>query len=376
MAKNTVHRIDRNLARRLGEARKEVGFSVRTASKALPNRLSVSHTTIASYEKGTTSPPIDVLAALADIYKRPLNWFLDKRELLSQIEYRNIQPRARLSDKRQFAAQASKWAEAYIGLAQRIKIERQKLNLGADLLTKEPAELSQYVRQVLLNIDDDQPVANTVSVLESFSAWAIELTPRFRLDSAVAIHNGDPFVIFNPRVANERARLNTAFELAALIYRDQSMASEQFKQFTLGFSSSFLIPDSQLQLAFKGKSFLQLIQYKERFGVSLAAMIHRAEELNFINTTASRWLWSQMVKKGWKIKEPGYVWRDRAITFETELELAIQTKLISWPDVEHVTSIRKEELQDRIQMAYTPPEAETVSDGSDDMPDTIKFTKS
>lgn len=376
MTKNTVQRIDRNLARRLGEARKEVGYSVRAASKALPKRLSVSHTTIASYEKGTTSPPIDVLAALADIYKRPLNWFLDKRELLSQIEYRNIQPRARLSDKRKFAAQASKWAEAYMGLAQRIKIERQKLNLDASLLTKEPAELSQYIRQVLLNIDDDQPVANTVSVLESFSAWAIELTPTFRLDSAVAIHSGNPFVILNPRVANERARLNTAFELAALIYRDQSMTSAQFKQFTLGFSSSFLIPDSQLQLAFKGKSFLQLIQYKERFGVSLAAMIHRAEELKFINTTASRWLWSQMVKKGWKIKEPGYVWRDRAITFETELELAIQTKLVSWPDAEHATSIRREELQDRIQMAYAPPEADPVSNISDDTPDTIRFTKS
>ena len=169
MAKNTVKRIDRNLARRLGEARKEVGFSVRAAAGALPSRLSVSHTTIASYEKGTTSPPVDVLAALSDVYKRPLNWFLDKRELLTEVKYRNIQSRARLSDKRQFAAQASKWAEAYIALAKRLEVERQRYKLNPDELSKDPAELSKYIRQFLLNIEDDQPVTNTVSVLESFS---------------------------------------------------------------------------------------------------------------------------------------------------------------------------------------------------------------
>ena len=374
MAKNTVKRIDRNLARRLGEARKEVGFSVRAAAGALPSRLAVSHTTTASYEKGTTSPPVDVLAALSDVYKRPLNWFLDKRELLTEVKYRNIQSRARLSDKRQFAAQASKWAEAYIALAKRLEVERQSHKLNPDELSKDPAELSKYIRQFLLNIDDDQPVTNTVSVLESFSAWAIEITPGFRLDSAVADHGGQPVVILNPKVANERSRLNTAFELAALVYKNRKATSEEFKNYTLAFSSSFLIPDSQLHLAFKGKSFLQLIQYKERFGVSLAAMIHRAEELRIINTSASRWLWSQMVKRGWKINEPGYVWRDRAITFETELELAIQTKRLSWPDAEQVTSIRQDELQGRIQMAYSSIPNEEPADAPDKCRNTIKFT--
>ena len=181
-------------------------------------------------------------------------------------------------------------------------------------------------------------------------------------------------MILNPKVANERTRLNTAFELAALVYKNRKVTSEEFKNYTLAFSSSFLIPDSQLHLAFKGKSFLQLIQYKERFGVSLAAMIHRAEELRIINTTASRWLWSQMVKRGWKINEPGYVWRDRAITFETELELAIQTKRLSWPDAEQVTSIRQDELQGRIQMAYSSIPNEEPADTPDKCRNTIKFT--
>jgi len=76
MAKNTVSRVDRNLARRLREARRETGLSVRSVAAKLPARVSVSHSTIASYENGTTVPPIDVLAALADVYQRTLTWFL------------------------------------------------------------------------------------------------------------------------------------------------------------------------------------------------------------------------------------------------------------------------------------------------------------
>ena len=65
MAKTIVTRVDRNLARRLREARREVGLSTRAVCAKLPRRLKVSHTTLASYENGTTMPPTDVLAALA-----------------------------------------------------------------------------------------------------------------------------------------------------------------------------------------------------------------------------------------------------------------------------------------------------------------------
>src|SRR5580700_9566863 len=98
MAKNVIHRIDRNLARRLREARREAGLSTRAAATKLPRRLAVSHTTIASYEKGVSVPPIDVLAALATAYERTINWFLEDRKELSEFTYRNLPSRVRVHE--------------------------------------------------------------------------------------------------------------------------------------------------------------------------------------------------------------------------------------------------------------------------------------
>jgi transcriptional regulator with XRE-family HTH domain len=131
MSKTVVSRVDRNLARRLREARREVGLSTRAVASQLPRRFAVSHATIASYENGTTVPPIDVLGALADFYKRTLNWFLDSRDIIGSFRYWNLRARTPLADRRQFAAQAGKWAEAYIGFCCRKDLDFSPLNVPA-----------------------------------------------------------------------------------------------------------------------------------------------------------------------------------------------------------------------------------------------------
>src|SRR5436190_2058470 len=109
MTKKTVNRVDRNLARRLREARREMGFSIRVVCSKLPRRLAVSPTTLSSYENGTTTPPMDVMAALADALQRPLTWFLENRDTLSGFRYRNLKQRTPVLERRQFEAQAGKW---------------------------------------------------------------------------------------------------------------------------------------------------------------------------------------------------------------------------------------------------------------------------
>lgn len=353
MAKNIVSRVDRNLARRLREARREVGMSTRAVAQNLPGKLAVSHTTIASYEKGVTVPPINVLAALADLYNRPLNWFLENRTTLDSFRYRNMRSRVRLADQRQFQAVAGKWAEAYFNLDKHLKGHPSHhfnaMRVEEDL---EPDLLASTVRENFLNLDDGQPIQSMVHVLESFSAWAFEVKVTFGIDGAAARHGNEFVVVLNPDVANERARMNVAYELAHVLYDDcrqrLSWTDAEVETRAYTFASSLLVPPSQLKAAFDGKSFLKLIQYKEKFGISLAAMIYMAEKERIIKTTTSRWLWTELIRRGWRQNEPGYVWRDRAINFETMLESAIHTKKITWADAERITGIREDELRQRI----------------------------
>lgn len=216
MSKNIVKRIDRNLARRLREARKEVGLSVRAVAKKMPRSLRVSHTTVASYENGVTVPPIDVLAALAAIYRRPVNWFLDSRETLTGFRYRNLQSRVPLADQRQYAAVAGKWAEAYFSLEKHLRCARPSFVLE-DTEGQSADEIASVVRTQYLNLDESQPVVDTIAALESFTTWALELRANFGVDGAAAQLGEKPVVIMNPDVANERARLNAAYELAFVL---------------------------------------------------------------------------------------------------------------------------------------------------------------
>lgn len=369
MAKNVVQRIDKNLARRLAEARREIGLSTRAVAKRLPDDNRVSHTTIAGYENGTSVPTVSVLGSLATVYERPVNWFLGSREIFTGFTYRNLQSRVPLTEQRKYAAQAGKWAEAYFALETHLKTDRQ--HRSEDVDGRLPGQLAQQIRQQHLDLDDAQPVQNTVAVLESFSTWAIELAANFRVDGAAAKLSGRPVVVLNPNIANERARFNLCHELAFALYAQGNDVSPlEVEHNAQVFASSLIIPDSQIRDAFSGRSFLKLIQFKERFGISLSAMIHRAEELEVINTTASRWLRSEMTKRGWRRNEPGYVWRDRAIAFETMLESAIETKQITWEDAERITSIPGHELQARLISASTIGSSQP---SEDEEPKTLKL---
>ncbi len=353
MPKRIITRVDRSLARRLREARREVGLSTRAVSEKLPRRLTVSHVTITSYENGVTVPPIDLLAALAGIYQRPMNWFLENRETLSGFRYRNLRAQVPLADQRQFEALAGKWAEAYFSLDKHLKAHQLRRPRVYAAHEDQPTnKLAVKVRQEFLNLDDDQPIQNMIHVLESFSAWALEIKSSFGIDGAAARHGNEFVVVLNPDVANDCVRMNAAHELAHVLYdgckQDFGWSDADVEKRAYAFAAPLLLPESQLKEAFEGRSFLKLIQYKERFGVSLAAMIYMAEKAGIINTTAARWLSMEMSRRGWRRTEPGYVWRDRAIGFEMMLEYAIQNKIITWNDAERITGIREKDLRQRL----------------------------
>jgi len=343
--KNIVKRSDRNLALRLREARKEVGLSVRSASEHLPAAYRVSHSTIASYEKGVSVPPINVLASLASVYERPITWFLEKRESLSNVRYLNMEPRVALCDQRQYAGQAGKWAEAYIAISEHLKASRcTNFQVSFDA----PDRLAQSVREHL-NLDDGQPIQNSIRLLESFAVLAIEVRASFGIEGASAQFGDRSIVVINPGIANERIRFNAMKELAINLLSNASQElSTEIEKKAESFATALLLPDSQLREAFSTKSFLRLIEFKERFGISISVMINRADELGVIKTTTLRWLRSEILKRGWKKREPGYVWIDRAINFEVMLESAIESKQLTWDLAEKITSVPMHELKARI----------------------------
>src|SRR5262249_47974550 len=133
-------------------------------------------------------------------------------------------------------------------------------------------------------------------------------------------------VVLNPNTASERGRLNAAHELGHILYGDcdhETNDDEKVETRVFEFASSLLISDEDLRYAFTGKSVVRLVTYKELFGISLQAMIYRAQRARIIPESEAKWLWIEFAKRGWRTKEPGYVRKERATRFEQLLEGAL-----------------------------------------------------
>ena len=345
-----------NLANKLKTARSLTGMSTRAVSAKLAKRFAVSHATLANYECGRTVPPMDVLAALAELYERPLTWFLEGGKTLTGVQYRNLKSRVRMSDLHTFEANVQRWIDAYVTLEARLGRSLTK-SVSVSFSTRDklllPDELGRAVRREL-NISEDEPISSVVEVLERFGIRVLENPTDLRIDGLAAKYDGEYVVVLNSTVSNDRTRLNAAHELGHVLYGDcdsEEAADKATEQRAFEFASHLLLPNNQLKRAFEGQSMVRLVQFKERFGISLAAMVYRAEQLGFIPKSTAKMLWIEFARRGWKTNEPGTVRPDRATRFEQLIDEAHASRKLSLKELADLAGVRPEAIRERLKYA-------------------------
>ncbi len=344
------------VATKLKEARIAAGLSTHKAAESIKRRfpgLQISHATIANYEKSATTPGVDLLGVFAVVYERPINWFLESGMPLTGIRYRFLSSKTRVKERQQFERQSQYWLEAYIRLERRLDrpLERSKqLSISPAMSAEEAARI---VRQAF-QLKDHDPIPSVIEILEAFGIRTIEMPTTLAIDGFAASLGDEPVVVLKPNAANDRCRLNAGHELAHVLFGDcddHDKTSRGMDDRAFEFASHLLIPRKQLRAAFEGRSAVRLVQYKERFGVSMASMIFQAEKTGIIEPATAKHLWIQFSRRGWRANEPGTVRADRAIRFETLLDQAISERQLKWREAAEVTGVSVEDLKRRRDLA-------------------------
>jgi Zn-dependent peptidase ImmA (M78 family) len=313
----------------------------------------VSHATIANYERGKTLPPLDVVAALADFYGLPVNWFLQPQTVMTNVCYRALK-RVGVKDKRQFEADAQRWLEGYRRLENRLgKQLRNKLSHFRVGGMESSKLVAKRLRSELAF--EEGPVPSVIEVLHLFGVRVISLSTSAPIDGLAARVEGESVVVLNSRLSNDRVRLNAAHELGHHLYDAsrsvQTLSDAERETVAFEFASHFLMPARKLEAAFDGYSMLRLIEYKKLYGISLAAMIYRAREQRLLSVRMYRMLWREFAKRGWRKTEPGDVAVDRPLRFEQMLEGAVRSGTLTWAEAGRVTGIHEDELRQRLSEA-------------------------
>ncbi len=359
------------LGLKLKQAREAIGISTRNAVTLLPRNITISHVTLTNYEAGRHQAPLDILAALADVYQRPINWFLEKGPKLTGIHYRNKKSKIGIRELTQFEAVAQQWLGAYRRLDEEFKSIRSKRNFGIDV-DGTGAEAASVVREHC-KFKEKDPITSVIEVMEKAGIRVIEMPTELAIDAMTARLGEEDVVVLNSNVPNDRSRMNAAHELGHVLfcdYADPKPSNHKFKEKrAFEFASYFLLTKRMLRSAFYGKSMVRLVQFKERFGISLAAMVYRAEAEGILSEHHAKKLWIEFSKRGWRREEPGSVKKDRATRFEQILESAIHKKNLTWQQVSKITGIREDQLRQRLNQAigmYEP--LRSPEKGEDNIP--------
>lgn len=340
----------RTIGSRIKEARNAANLSTRALAQLLKDKgYAVSHVTISKYERDEFSPANPTLQAIAEITGKELRWFETFALHLSGLRFRSLKTIS-AREKNAFSADALRWLRLYAHLHDMMHEEfKRDLQVSARLSDK-GRELAKRVRETYKL--KDYPIPSVSRMLENSGIRVIQLDGRRGIDAFAARLGEHKVVVVNCYLPPDRMRLTLAHELAHVLFEDcnhdRAVDHDDVEHRAFEFASHLLMPDSVLKDAFETKSLVRLVQYKERYGISLAAMVFRATRSNLISDRVATMLWREFSKLGWRKNEPGQVPTDKPARMEALLDSALRQDFTSLTELSCVSGLELNQLQDRI----------------------------
>ena len=295
------------IGKRLKNARITSGFSLRSLSDAMQNKVSAQ--AIGKYERNEDIPSPSVLIALARTLRVSVDFLQNEDELkLEGIEFRKS---ACFSAKEvtRIEANALSKVEKYLAIESLLNLSSQDWDepQGTPYWVKEHRDAEDGARNLreawLLGND---PIPMMSELLEEHGIKVLSLDIDHIDGLAAKVQRKERrsgHIIMVKRSAwSERKRFTLAHELGHIVLNvvpgcDAERAANRF-------AGGFLIPAEVLRREIgvrrRNISLGELISLKKRFGVSIQALTYRCKELEIITQATFGRLFAIYKKRGWR----------------------------------------------------------------------------
>lgn len=298
----------------------------------------VTKQSISRYERGVMCPKRDVMRALSKALSISEAYFFGEN-LSIDIPALRTSANNRLSQEEilQMEAQLSFWLEQYLGKEQQLGVQRPFENPLCDICVSTPDDAIRAANLLRERWHcGDGPISSVVRLIErkgvkimsaqlpegvwGMSAWADAKYPLIVLDFRAE------------KTTIERLRFTAVHELAHLLlsFSDESEFDEE--KLCNKFASYFLFPIDTFieELGAPQRTMLtlpELIDLKNVYGVSIAALVHEAWDLKMISRNHYDWWYDACIKKNPKeIGWGGYLFPE-TIGREHRLDSVLEIKL-------------------------------------------------
>ena len=273
------------------------------------SEMDVAQGTLSKIESGQLQPPPEFLDRAAEKLDYPIGFFFQpdqvygfnstvffhrKRQSLPDRHLRRLHAQMNINRMRVDRLLRSTEINTQ-GRFRRIELSEYR---------DRPDTIAQIVRSEWLL--PPGPVRNVVRAIEDAGGVVMRLDFGTKQADAISewIPPFPPIFLINSssEITGDRLRLTLAHEIGHVVMH--RFASSEMEKQANSFAAEFLMPRKQIKPSLYSLSFAKLADLKAEWKVSMAALIQRALELGTITESQRKYLFINLGKRGYRLREP------------------------------------------------------------------------
>ncbi|HLG40903.1 MAG TPA: helix-turn-helix domain-containing protein [Chitinophagaceae bacterium] len=355
---------------RLLSARKMAGMSLQELSDKLGDE-GVSRQSINKYEQGKMKPESRVLIALANALNVSADYFYSepKREVkLEGVDYRKFVSKVSKGEQDSIEEKTKEAIERYLELEDILRINDKPEYFTFKKIIDRPEFAEEAARELREDWElGYDPIPDVVKMLEDKGYRIIEIEAPDGFDGLKAEVPNKPsdakslkIIVLNKNKNNDydivRRRFTALHELAhhALKFPG-NMHEKDTEKLCHKFACAVLYPEKMARRELHEDRFhfylQELILIKERWGISIAAIISRAKQLDIINNYVYKLLNIRFRKRGYHKpgQEPGsFNSRETPTRMERLVYLGLAKEVLTINEASHFAGISSWKLREQM----------------------------
>jgi len=320
-----------NFGNRLRSARKMAGLSMDDLAKKSGGIITKQ--SISKYEQGLMKPSSDVVIRLAEALDVKPEYFYRKKAIeLSNMQFRKKAdlPVKTLDSLKQrtldFLERYSE-LESLLGISVKFKHPLSGITINSlEDVEKAALKLRKTWKLGL------SPISNLLELLEEQGIRVYEVRNIADFDGLSARVGDIRVIVINKDKSTDSIRFTAAHELAHILC--DFSKNKQKEKLCHTFAGAFLFPkevmEKELMRKRKQISIWELEELKKIYGISMQAIVKRANILGIVSDFFYRNFQSMLIQKGWNQKEPiDYEGREEVIRFSQLLHYAVSEEIVT-----------------------------------------------
>ena len=291
----------------IGQNIKHYRLLKKMSQEALAKAIGVGKMAISNYESGKRTPDYGTSSKLADVLGVTLGMLLAQSDIGITIQHGAFRKQTRLTKSQQevILGKADRYLERLYEVVSFVGDSAlPEVPVYEQELAKDYESAGQHLRKIL-GLAPSGPVGNITDILENhgFIICPVDFDDR-RFSGNSGIVNGRPYIAVNASMPGERQRFTLIHELAHLVFA--FMAEQDEERMVDGIAGAFLLPQNDIirELGPKRSDIRGDLRYIQReYGISMAAIVMRAEQAGIINKTVQEVTMKWMAANGLRMDE-------------------------------------------------------------------------